>query len=573
LIFGAAWETASRRRRTYVTFPAGAVPSRKPRKRPWRDCGVKMPELIVVGSGFSGAVFAREMAGYGKEVLVIEKRPHVGGNMYEEQRGNGVRVHKYGPHIFHTGSLDVWNYIKQYSEWVDYNHCVVGKIDGTYIPIPFNFSSIDMSFDEQKANELKQLLTGLFGENKRVSIFELLHSDTALIKELGNYVLEKIFLHYTAKQWGIPAEQIDAETINRLPVVIGYDNRYFQDPIQAMPKEGYNTLFHNLLDHKNIKIVLNTNAKDTIKLDLRIKKIKFDGRVFKGILFFTGAVDEFLDYQFGPLHYRSLNLVFEDLDCENFQDFPVVNYPCSEKWTRITEFKHFPPGVGEENKEKTTILKEIPLEFKAGQNEPFYPVINGKTNLVYEKYADRLRRFDGIVLCGRLAEFKYYNMDAAIERALFFSERIRSDMAGRHAVITKLNKLTSKFPVIRQIFLYGIIGSFSAGIDASLFFILSKMAVNLYGANFISINCAICISFLLNSFVNFKMTKKLLNRALKFFIVCYFGLLFSMIILYAGVNILRRQAIAVKIFSVFFVASIQFCFNKFFTFGKEKRYV
>ncbi|MDR2767940.1 MAG: NAD(P)-binding protein, partial [Treponema sp.] len=275
-------------------------------------------DVIIAGSGFSGSVFAREMADAKKRVLILEKRAHIGGNMYEETRANGVRVHRYGPHFFHTNNQDVSDYLKRFSSWHTYEHNVAGKIDGNLVPIPFNFTSIEMLFDEHKASEIKSRLIAGFGENKRVSIYELLNADNDVVKEFGEFVFKKVFLNYTAKQWGIPVEQVDASTINRVPVVVGYDNKYFQDKIQMLPDNGYNAVFSNLLRHKNIDIQLNTDAADKLLFDFEKRQISFENEIFNGILFFTGAVDEFFGYNRGTLPYRSLNLIFEDIEAEYF---------------------------------------------------------------------------------------------------------------------------------------------------------------------------------------------------------------------------------------------------------------
>ncbi|GMO49734.1 MAG: hypothetical protein Pg6C_12650 [Treponemataceae bacterium] len=287
-------------------------------------------DVIVIGAGFAGAAFARSMADSGRNVLVIEKRPYAGGNMYDENV-SGIFVHQYGPHIFHTNNRKVFAFLKRFSKWYNYEHHVAGKIDGKYVPIPFNFTSIDTLFDEQAARNIKEKLKAAFGDGSRISVFDLLNSPDADIKEFGQFVFEKVFVNYTAKQWGIPAGEVDTSTINRVPVVIGYDTRYFTDAIQAMPKDGFTRVFEKMLDAKNIAVQLNTNAKGKLRFDFENKKIYFDGAEYTGIVFFTGAVDDFFDFRYGKLPYRSLNLVFETVSREWYQSAAVVNYPNDER--------------------------------------------------------------------------------------------------------------------------------------------------------------------------------------------------------------------------------------------------
>ncbi|MDR0535691.1 MAG: UDP-galactopyranose mutase [Puniceicoccales bacterium] len=298
-------------------------------------------DTIVIGAGFSGAVFAREMADAGKRVLLIERRSHIGGNMFEEDSPAGVRIHKYGPHIFHTNNPRVFEYLQRFGKWFPYEHRVLGRIDGKLVPIPFNFKSVDVLFPEEKAVQLKRLLLENFGKDKRVSIYDLANHSNAEIREFGAYVLDRVFLHYTAKQWGVPIEQVDKSTINRVPVVTGYDDRYFQDEIQWMPEEGFTKIFERMLGHENITLRLGTDARTLLRLDHGTKKVFFEGVEFSGTVFFSGAIDEFLDCRHGRLPYRSVDLVFEDLDMPQFQAAAVVNYPNEEKFTRISEFKYF----------------------------------------------------------------------------------------------------------------------------------------------------------------------------------------------------------------------------------------
>ena len=320
-----------------------------------------MKDVIIVGAGFAGSTLANLFANANKKVLVIDKRSHIGGNMYEEVRENGVRIHKYGPHIFHTNDKEVFEYLQKFTSFYFYEHRVIGYIDGEYVPIPFNFKSLELLFPSDKVKIIKEKLLSTYKDQKKVSILDLLNDSDEVIKEFGKYVYEKVFVHYTAKQWNVPISEVDSSVINRVPVILGYDDRYFQDTYQAMPKNGYNEIFENMLNHKNIEIKLNTNALDLIKIDIDNKKIYYNNEEFKGTLIYSGALDELLEYKYGPLPYRSLDLVFEDR-CENYyQPSSVVNYTVSEKFTRITEFKYLSNQIVKDN---TTILKEYPLTIR-----------------------------------------------------------------------------------------------------------------------------------------------------------------------------------------------------------------
>jgi UDP-galactopyranose mutase len=522
-------------------------------------------DVLVIGAGFAGATLARAMADAGKKVLLLEKRSHIGGNMYDENR-KGIFVHQYGPHIFHTSNRDVFEFLKRFSEWNTYKHSVLGKINGKLAPIPFNFTSIDLLFSESSAATIKAKLSECFGMDKTVSIFDLLNHPDKEINEFGRFVYDKVFVNYTAKQWGTSIDNIDISTINRVPVVIGYGNSYFSDPIQAMPKNGFTSMFTEMLHSKNITVQLNTDAKERIRFDFETKKVYFDNEEYKGILFFTGAIDAFLDYKYGQLPYRSLNLVFENIDKEWYQPNSVVNYPNEEEWTRITEFKHFypPSPVCEKNvtekKHETIILKEYPLPYEPGKmQEPYYPIINENNAAVYNHYVHALSSFDNVYLCGRLAEYKYYNMDAVVARALELAKSIIAKSPVKKPVFNQRR-------LLKEVILYGMIGLCCAGLDSLLFLFLRKLGVNLYVSNFIGINLGILSSFLLNAFFNFKTKDKLKLRALKFFSVGYCGLALSMLVMFVGVDIFQFKDVAVKIFSVFVVAAFQFILNKSFTF-------
>lgn len=313
-------------------------------------------DVIIVGAGFAGSVLARKFADDNKKVLIIDKRSQIGGNMYEEVLENGVRVHKYGPHIFHTNNEKVFNFLSAFTDWYFYEHKVLGKIDGTLVPIPFNFKSLELLFDKEQSDSIKSKLLNNYSNENKVSILDLINSSDEEIKNFGEYVYEKVFVHYTAKQWSIPIEKVDKSVINRVPVVLGYDDRYFQDKYQYMPKHGFTKLFENMLNHENITIKLNTNIKEIMTLDTESKKICIEDEEYKNKIIFTGALDDLLDYQFGALPYRSLEMVFENYDNNYYQPTAVVNYPNEFDFTRITEFKYLSNQLLDN---KTTILKRV----------------------------------------------------------------------------------------------------------------------------------------------------------------------------------------------------------------------
>lgn len=381
---------------------------------------------IVIGAGFSGATIAREFAEkLNTKVLLIEKRSHIGGNMYDSADTNGVSVHWYGPHIFHTNDDEVFQYLKRFSNWYNYEHRVLGRIDGQLVPIPFNFKSVDLLFPKDHAETIKAKLISFFPAQEKVSILDLVNHIDLEIKEFGQYVFEKVFLHYTAKQWGTAPENVDKSVINRVPVVLGYDDRYFHDKNQFMPEHGYTRIFENMLNHPNITLRLNCNATDAIQLDTEKRQIYFEGNLYTGQLIFTGAIDELFGYLYGPLPYRTLDLVFEQKDCTHYQPAAVVNYPNEEDFTRITEFKHL---TLQHIPNTTTILKEYPMSYdpKAEKgNIPYYVIENQDNRTLYNRYAELAGSFKNLHLCGRLADYKYYNMDAAVKMALELVSKIQ----------------------------------------------------------------------------------------------------------------------------------------------------
>jgi len=372
-------------------------------------------DCIIVGTGFCGSAIARKMAEENKKVLILERRNHIAGNMYDEVDTNGILVQRYGPHIFHTDSKDVFEFITRYGDWIDYRHRCAVDMGGIVTPSPANFKTIDLFYGSHEAETLKTRLKVRYGGKKAVTIPELLDSDDLIVKKYAEKLFELNYRPYTVKQWGLSPEEIDISIIKRVPVRLDYTDAYFDDTYQLLPKNGYTNFFRNLLDHENIEIMLNTDALDVLKVDVENKQISFEGEPIPVPVVYSGAIDELLEYRYGQLPYRSLRFDYQTKHVDSFQDASVVAYPEAEGYTRITEYKKMPvqnvPGV-------TTVVYEYPLPAnKDNNNEPYYPVLNDNNVSLYNKYRSDLDGISGLFLCGRLADYKYYNMDVAVLRA------------------------------------------------------------------------------------------------------------------------------------------------------------
>lgn len=380
-----------------------------------------MYDSIVVGAGIAGAVAARKLAEEkGKKVLVIERRSHIGGNCYDEKDAYGVLIHNYGPHIFHTGLEEVYSYLSRFTDWYMFGHEVVAKVEEELIPVPFNLNTLHMVYEKNKADALEKKLIAEYGEGSRVPIMKLRENEDEDIREIAQYVYENVFLRYTMKQWGQKPEEISPEVTGRVPVLISYDNRYFQDKYQGVPKDGFTPMFKKMLDHENITVRCGIDCKEV--LDFKEDGIYFEGEAFNGDVIYTGALDELFDCKFGRLPYRSLDFHFEHYDEESYQGHSVVNYTVSEDFTRITEFKFL---TGQQDAKGTTIVKEYPFAYSGAEGEiPYYAILNDENQALYEKYCALTAGFKNFHLLGRLAEYKYYNIDAMTKKAMELAESL-----------------------------------------------------------------------------------------------------------------------------------------------------
>ncbi len=362
---------------------------------------------LIVGAGFSGAVLANLIADkLGEKVLVIDKKNHIGGNCYDYRDKNGIMIHKYGSHIFHTSNEKVWSFIRQFTDFNQYMHITRAMIDGIETSIPFNFNTLHKVFPKTLANRLEEKLLAKFEYNTKIPILEFQKQDDEDLKFLAKYVYEKVFLHYTTKQWGFSPEGVDGSVTARVPVYLSKDDRYFQDKYQGIPLNGYTETIKAMLNHKNIKVQLNTDFKDV--------KGNFDR------IFYSGAIDEYFNYELGQLPYRSVNFKLEEYNREFYQTGAIRNYPCNYDYTRIHEYKHYL----NDKSDKTVIAKEYSEFFEVGKNDRYYPIPKDENIELYNKYLEKAKTLKNVYFFGRLGDYKYYDMDKAIARAIELFEAL-----------------------------------------------------------------------------------------------------------------------------------------------------
>jgi UDP-galactopyranose mutase len=375
-------------------------------RRPMRSTSAAY-DYLVVGAGFAGAVCAERLASAGRRVLVVDRRPHIGGNAYDEVDAAGVLVHRYGPHIFHTNAASVFAYLSRFTAWRPYEHRVRALVDGALLPIPINLDTVNAVFGESLTEET---VAG-FLESIAEPVDRVRTSEDVVVSRVGRTLYEKFFRGYTRKQWGLDPSQLDASVAARIPYRTDRDDRYFTDTYQAMPAAGYTAMFRRMLSHPNIAVRTATDWR------------AIDGVVPYREIVYTGPVDEFFEHRFGPLPYRSLEFEFETLAREWVQPVGTVNYPNDHEYTRQTEFKH----LTGQSLPVTTVVREHPR----ADGDPYYPIPRPETKALYERYRALADATPGVHFVGRLATYRYYNMDQVVAQALTTAARI---LATEHPV-------------------------------------------------------------------------------------------------------------------------------------------
>jgi UDP-galactopyranose mutase len=360
-----------------------------------------MFDYLIVGAGFAGSVLAERLASQlNKTVLLIDKRNHIGGNAYDHYDQDGLLVHKYGPHIFHTNSLQVLEYLSQFTEWRPYQHRVLASVDGQLVPIPINLDTINKLYGLSLTSfQLEEFFASVAEPREHIRT-----SEDVVVSKVGRELYEKFFRNYTRKQWGLDPSELDASVTARVPTRTNRDDRYFTDKYQVMPRYGYTHLFEKMLSHPNIKILLKTDYREIEDL------------IPHRHLIYTGPIDEFFDYCYGRLPYRSLQFEFQTVNTPFVQPVAVINYPNDYPYTRVTEFKYL---TGQEHS-KTVLVHEYPR----AEGDPYYPVPRPENAELYKKYKALADATTRVHFVGRLATYKYYNMDQVVAQALTIFNKI-----------------------------------------------------------------------------------------------------------------------------------------------------
>lgn len=368
-----------------------------------------MFDYLIVGAGFAGSVLAERLASQcGKKILIIDTRPHIGGNAFDHYDAAGILVHKYGPHIFHTNSREVFEYLSKFTSWRTYEHRVLASVDGQLVPIPINLDTVNQLYGLSLTSfELEQFFASVAEAKDYIRT-----SEDVVVSKVGRELYEKFFRGYTRKQWGIDPSELDKSVTARVPTRTNRDGRYFTDTYQAMPLYGYTRMFESMLNHPNIKIMLNTDYREIVEV------IPYRSMIY------TGPVDQFFDYRYGKLPYRSLEFQHETINTPLHQPVAVVNYPNEHLYTRVTEFKYL---TGQEHA-KTSIVYEYPR----AEGDPYYPVPRPENAELYKKYKELADATTKVHFVGRLATYKYYNMDQVVAQALMIYNKLVSRSNGNH---------------------------------------------------------------------------------------------------------------------------------------------
>lgn len=370
-------------------------------------------DYIIVGAGITGITAAEQLANvYDKKVLLIDKNDHIGGNCYDYYDESGILVHKYGPHIFHTNNEEVYSYLSLFTTWNVYNHKLVCNINNTVIPVPFNLISIDKTMQED--NQITTALLTEYIVNDTLPLDKLKESKNPDIQKLVSYVNENIYTPYVKKIYGVDPEKIcEVDGVN-INITISYDCRYYQDKYQAVPSNGYTSMFENMLSNHNINILLEHDYNDIISIDLENKKVYFNDEEYTGQLIFTGMIDEFFNYCYGKLPYRSIVYMNETVDQIHFQENASIIYPNDYHFTEITEYKY----ITGQHARNTTIQFAFPTDYNPKYDEtniPYYPIITEENRELFRKYEKLTEKFPQITFMGRLCNYKHLNMDEAVQ--------------------------------------------------------------------------------------------------------------------------------------------------------------
>jgi UDP-galactopyranose mutase len=368
-----------------------------------------MFDFLIVGAGFAGSVLAERLASTNdQKVLIIDQRDHIGGNAYDYFNKDGILIHKYGPHIFHTNSKKVFDYLGQFTQWRPYEHRVLASVDGQLVPIPINLNTINKLYGlNLSCDQVED-----FFESKAEKKTRIVTSEDVVVNKVGRELYEKFFKGYTRKQWDLDPSELDASVTARVPTRTNKDDRYFTDTYQAMPSFGYTRMFQKMLSHPNIKVMLNTDYKEII-----------DVIPYKNMIY-TGPIDSFFDYCYGRLPYRSLEFKFETLETETFQSTGTINFPNEHPYTRITEFKYL---TGQKHP-KTSVVYEYPQ----AEGDPYYPIPRPENAEIYKKYQQLANAMTNTYFTGRLATYKYYNMDQVVAQSLSLYEKVAQRHLEKH---------------------------------------------------------------------------------------------------------------------------------------------